>query len=151
MGRAASEGTGAALAMAPIINVDTRETDGVVAVARAYPSRAGQPGRGDAEPADLPRHRQPARACVGSLLLARRVKRQTLGLEPREIAGLVEQREALLHGIKEGVLAVDLDHRITMVNDEAAHLLGIPLTLGWPHALGGGRDRAGCPDLRPGR
>jgi sensor histidine kinase regulating citrate/malate metabolism len=67
---------------------------------------------------------------VGSLLLARRVKRQTLGLEPREIAGLVEQREALLHGIKEGVLAVDLDHRITMVNDEAAHLLGIPLTSG---------------------
>ena len=58
------------------------------------------------------------------------MKRQTLGLEPREIAGLVEQREALLHGIKEGVLAVDLDHRITMVNDEAAHLLGIPLTSG---------------------
>jgi sensor histidine kinase regulating citrate/malate metabolism len=65
---------------------------------------------------------------IGSLLLARRVKRQTLGLEPREITGLVEQREALLHGIKEGVLAVDLDRRITMVNDEAAHLLGIPQT-----------------------
>ncbi len=64
---------------------------------------------------------------VGSLLLARTVKRQTLGLEPREITGLVEQREALLHGIKEGVLAVDLQRRITMVNDQAAHLLGIPL------------------------
>ena len=65
---------------------------------------------------------------LGSLLLARRVKRQTLGLEPREITGLVEQREALLHGIKEGLLAIDLDRRITMVNDEAAHLLGIPQT-----------------------
>ena len=32
------QGTGAALAMAPIINVDNRETDGVVAVVRAYPS-----------------------------------------------------------------------------------------------------------------
>ena len=40
----------------------------------------------------------------GSLLLARRVKRQTLGLEPREIAGLVEHREAMLHGIKEGLM-----------------------------------------------
>lgn len=63
---------------------------------------------------------------VGSLLLARRVKRQTLGLEPREIAGLVEQREAVLHGIKEGLLAVDLAGRVTLLNDEAATLLSIP-------------------------
>ena len=41
--------------------------------------------------------------CGRSLLLARRVKRQTLGLEPREIAALVEQREAMLHGVREGV------------------------------------------------
>ena len=45
---------------------------------------------------------------AGSLLLARRVKRQTLGLEPSEIAGLVEQREAMLHGVREGVLGVDM-------------------------------------------
>jgi sensor histidine kinase regulating citrate/malate metabolism len=63
---------------------------------------------------------------VGSLLLSRRVKRQTLGLEPREIAGLVEQREAVLHGIKEGLLAVDLAGRVTLINDEAATLLSIP-------------------------
>ena len=35
---------------------------------------------------------------VGSWLLARRVKRQTLGLEPQEIAGLAEHREAMLYG-----------------------------------------------------
>ena len=121
------QGTGAALAMAPIINVDNRQTDGVVAVVRAYPSIL------DNLAAALPNLLTylgiaSLLGVVGSLLLARRVKRQTLGLEPREIAGLVEQREALLHGIKEGVLAVDLAHRITMVNDEAAHLLGIPLT-----------------------
>ena len=33
---------------------------------------------------------------AGSLLVARRVKRQTLGLEPLEIRGLVEHREAML-------------------------------------------------------
>ena len=37
-------------------------------------------------------------ASAGSLLLARRVKRQTLGMEPDEITGLVEHREAMLHG-----------------------------------------------------
>ena len=121
------QGTGAALAMAPIINVSTRETDGVVAVARQYPSVL------DNLAAAMPNLLTylgiaSLLGVLGSLLLARRVKRQTLGLEPREITGLVEQREALLHGIKEGLLAIDLDRRITMVNDEAAHLLGIPQT-----------------------
>jgi len=60
---------------------------------------------------------------AGSLLLARRVKRQTLGLEPREIAALVEQREAMLHGVREGVLGVDLTGVVAFANDEAMELL----------------------------
>lgn len=63
---------------------------------------------------------------LGSVLLANRIKRQTFGLEPRDIAGLVEHREALLYGIKEGVLGLDLDHQITIVNAEAIELLGLP-------------------------
>jgi two-component system, CitB family, sensor kinase len=63
---------------------------------------------------------------AGSLLLAGRVKRQTLGLEPREITGLVEHREAMLHGIKEGVIGTDATDRLTLVNDEAVRLLGLP-------------------------
>ncbi|XVQ14882.1 ATP-binding protein [Spirillospora sp. CA-255316] len=63
---------------------------------------------------------------AGSLLVTWWVKRQTLGLEPREITGLVEHREALLHGIKEGVLAMDQQHRITLVNDQARGLLALP-------------------------
>jgi sensor histidine kinase regulating citrate/malate metabolism len=62
----------------------------------------------------------------GSLLIARRVKRQTLGLEPKEIAGLVEHRDAMLHGIREGVVGLDTRGRVTLVNDEAVRLLGIP-------------------------
>jgi two-component system, CitB family, sensor kinase len=68
---------------------------------------------------------------VGSLLLARRVKRQTLGLEPKEIAGLFEHREAMLHGIREGVIALDMQNRVTMVNDGATKLLRLP-----PDAVG---------------
>ncbi|OLF05531.1 sensor histidine kinase [Actinophytocola xanthii] len=63
---------------------------------------------------------------VGSALVARRVKRQTFGLEPREIAGLVEHREAMLHGIREGVVGLDAAHRITLVNDQARRLLSLP-------------------------
>lgn len=60
---------------------------------------------------------------VGSVLLARHVKRQTFGLEPTEIASLLEQREAILHGIREGAVAVDNAGTITLVNDEAKRLL----------------------------
>ena len=62
----------------------------------------------------------------GSWLLSRRIKRQTRGLEPREIAGLAEHREAMLHGIAEGVVALDPQHRITLVNEVARQLLDLP-------------------------
>jgi two-component system CitB family sensor kinase len=63
---------------------------------------------------------------VGSWLLARRIKRQTLGLEPREIAGLAEHREAMLHGIAEGVIALDPQLRVTLVNAVGRQLLDLP-------------------------
>ena len=49
------------------------------------------------------RPRRDRRRCCSS----RRVKRQTFGLEPGEIATLLEQREAMLHGIREGAVTVD--------------------------------------------
>jgi sensor histidine kinase regulating citrate/malate metabolism len=63
---------------------------------------------------------------AGSLLLARRVKRQTLGLEPRAITRLAEHRDTMLHGLKEGVIGLDPHHRVTLVNDEAMRLLELP-------------------------
>lgn len=62
---------------------------------------------------------------VGSLLIARRVKRQTLGLEPREITELVEQREAMLHGVREGVIGVDMAGRVAFASGQADALLGL--------------------------
>jgi two-component system CitB family sensor kinase len=68
-----------------------------------------------------------------SFLLARHIKGQMLGLEPAEIAALFEQREAMLHGIREGVVAVDRGGLITIVNDEARRLLRLPQGIeGWP-------------------
>jgi two-component system CitB family sensor kinase len=63
---------------------------------------------------------------AGSWLLASRLKRQTFGLEPFEIAGLLEEREASLQGIHEGAIATDRDGTITLANDEARRLLALP-------------------------
>lgn len=63
---------------------------------------------------------------LGSLLLARWIKRQTLGMEPAEIVALAEQREAVFAGIAEGVVALDTHHRVTMINPLAQQLLSLP-------------------------
>jgi two-component system CitB family sensor kinase len=99
---------------------------GIVAVGREYPTIWQR--LGDATP-NLLVYLGVASALgvAGSLLAARRVKRQTLGLEPREITGLVEHREAMLHGIREGVISLDPANRVTLVNDEARQLLHLPV------------------------
>jgi two-component system CitB family sensor kinase len=63
---------------------------------------------------------------LAALILARRLKRQTFGLELREIAALLQEREAMLHGIREGVLGYDRCERIVLANDFARQLLDLP-------------------------
>ncbi|KNB54089.1 sensor histidine kinase [Streptomyces caatingaensis] len=65
-------------------------------------------------------------------LLTRRLKRQTLGLEPAELADLLREQQAVLHGVGDGVLAVDPANRVTVCNEEAARLLDGPLPPGTP-------------------
>jgi two-component system CitB family sensor kinase len=60
---------------------------------------------------------------AGSLLLSRLMWRRTRGLRASEIATLADHREALLVSIREGVIAVNTDGRITTVNDSARELL----------------------------
>jgi len=62
---------------------------------------------------------------VASFTLARRLKRSTFGLELHEIASLVQEREAMLHNIREGVITLDRDEHVTLINDEARRLLPI--------------------------
>jgi two-component system CitB family sensor kinase len=62
---------------------------------------------------------------VGSFVIARFVRRGTRGLAPDEIARLADQREALLHSIREGVVAVGTDRRVTMMNDAARRSLDL--------------------------
>jgi hypothetical protein len=69
---------------------------------------------------------------VGSVVLARRWHGLTFGLRPAEMAELLRGQAAMLHGIGEGVLAVDTAWRATVINDEARRLLQVRIELGDP-------------------
>jgi two-component system, CitB family, sensor kinase len=69
---------------------------------------------------------------VGSVLLARRWRGLTMGLQPSEMAELIRGQAAVLHGIDEGVLAVDTEWNVTFVNDEASRLLEVGSEPGKP-------------------
>src|SRR5215469_9856281 len=63
---------------------------------------------------------------LAALGLSRRLKRQTFGLELREFAALLQEREAMLHGIREGVLGYDTSERVVLANDAARRLMHLP-------------------------
>lgn len=60
-----------------------------------------------------------AAGLIGALLLAQKVKRSMHGLEPVEIAKLLEEKEAMLASVREGVVAVD-EKGIMVVANRAA-------------------------------
>ncbi|MFJ3299212.1 ATP-binding protein [Streptomyces bacillaris] len=65
---------------------------------------------------------------VGALaayLISRRLQRQTHDLAFSDISALLTEREAMLHSIREGVVALDGTSRIRLLNDEAQRLLGL--------------------------
>jgi len=62
---------------------------------------------------------------LGAWYVSRLVWRRIYRLEPEEIASLLETRDAMLHGIGEGVVAVDEQERVALANDEAMRLLGL--------------------------
>lgn len=69
---------------------------------------------------------------LGSMLLARRWRRLTLGLEPDQLAELVREQGAVLHSMGEGVVAIDPAGIVRVVNDKARLLLDIAAPTGTP-------------------
>jgi len=62
---------------------------------------------------------------LGSAALSRRLRRQTHGLSPAQLARMVDYHHAVLHAVREGLLLVDDEQRVQLVNDEARRLLGL--------------------------
>ncbi|WP_246490587.1 ATP-binding protein [Brevibacterium oceani] len=63
---------------------------------------------------------------LGSWLLARYLRRVTLGYGPEELKRLFAFYDSALHSLREGLILVDDSGRLVLYNDEAAALLGLP-------------------------
>lgn len=59
---------------------------------------------------------------AGAILLAKKIKKIMFGLEPAEIAKLLQERNAMLESVREGILAVDSSGRLTLTNVAADRL-----------------------------
>ncbi|HDT5958178.1 TPA: sensor histidine kinase DpiB [Citrobacter freundii] len=60
-----------------------------------------------------------------SWFFAAYIRRQMLGMEPKQIARVVRQQEALFSSVYEGLIAVDPDGYITAINRSARKMLGL--------------------------
>jgi sensor histidine kinase regulating citrate/malate metabolism len=67
-----------------------------------------------------------AAGLLGAALVSRRLRRMTHGMGEREIARMYEYYSAVLHAVREGLLLLDPDGRVELVNDEARRLLDLP-------------------------
>ncbi|TQL68111.1 sensor histidine kinase regulating citrate/malate metabolism [Nocardioides albertanoniae] len=63
---------------------------------------------------------------AGAWLLSRRLHRLTHGLGEHELARMYEYYSAVLHSVREGLLLLDGEGRVQLVNDEAVRLLALP-------------------------
>jgi sensor histidine kinase regulating citrate/malate metabolism len=62
----------------------------------------------------------------GAALVSRRLRRQTHGLGEAEITRMYEYYNAVLHAVREGLVLLDREGRVQLVNDEARRLLELP-------------------------
>lgn len=62
---------------------------------------------------------------LGASLISRRLRKQTHGLGENEITRMYEYYDAVLRAVREGLLLLDQQGRIALMNDEAKRLLGV--------------------------
>jgi two-component system CitB family sensor kinase len=67
-----------------------------------------------------------ALGALAAWLLSRHLRRVTRGLGPEELGRVSDHHEAVLHSVGEGLVLVDDQARLTLANDHAAVLLGLP-------------------------
>ncbi|WP_067729116.1 ATP-binding protein [Oceanobacillus damuensis] len=62
---------------------------------------------------------------IAGIILTRNIRKDTLGLEPYEIANLFKERDAILSSVHEGIIAVNKEGEISLMNNSAKKLAGI--------------------------
>ena len=61
---------------------------------------------------------------LGAVSISNRFKRAIFGLEPEQIARLLTERETIIDSIREGIVAIDREAKVTVVNRQAIDILG---------------------------
>ncbi|MFC7219013.1 ATP-binding protein [Streptomyces polyrhachis] len=82
---------------------------------------------------------------AGTYVINARLRRHTHGMNAAELSRLYEYHQAALHGVREGLLLLDGQRRVALINDAGRELLGLrasplgrPVTdLGLPPPLNG--------------
>lgn len=64
---------------------------------------------------------------AGAVLLSKNIKDTLFGLEPHEIIQVFNEKKGMMNAIHEGILAVDVNKKITMINQSAIDILKINL------------------------
>ncbi|NRQ34652.1 sensor histidine kinase [Nonomuraea sp. NN258] len=67
-----------------------------------------------------------ALGAAGAWLVTVRLRRQTHGLGPVELGRIHDHHDAVLHAVREGLLLIGPDGTLTLCNDAARLLLGLP-------------------------
>lgn len=67
-----------------------------------------------------------ALTALGMSFASRQLREATLGMSPTQLATVIEEQQALLEGIYEGVIGLDSEGRIRFFNNEAQRLLNLP-------------------------
>ncbi len=124
---------------APIISEEDGTLLGIVAAEETYPSVPDQVATAAPDLA-LFLGLGALLGLGGTWVVSRMVRRSTRGLGTTELANLADQREALLHAIREGVVGVGTDGRVTVMNDAARTTLGLD---GRPDPVGRPVDELG--------
>ncbi|WP_274913197.1 sensor histidine kinase [Streptomyces sp. WZ-12] len=88
---------------------------------------------------------------AGTYVINARLRRHTHGMNTAELSRMYDYHEAALHAVREGLLMVDADDRVALINDGGRELLGLtgdavgrPVAgLGLPEPLTGALRAAG--------
>ncbi|MCS7232763.1 MAG: sensor histidine kinase [Synergistetes bacterium] len=62
---------------------------------------------------------------AGSYLLSKNIKKDIFGLEPYQIAKMLEEKNVILDAVVEGIIAVDKEGKITLMNNAAKRIVGV--------------------------
>ncbi|MEH7275685.1 sensor histidine kinase, partial [Neobacillus vireti] len=63
---------------------------------------------------------------LAAIFISLNIKKAIFGLEPKEIAWMYQEKHAILESIHEGIIAIDTNGQITVVNETAHKILGVP-------------------------